>query len=162
MGGEQKVRAGRCGLGWPQFGEGVAGFVDVGVGEAQLPEAFEEPLGAGLLGEGRRGDGEKCKLPETQLGLVQMQPGEGAVDGQLRGQTGDAVLGTGGGACHAGYSTECRKRPWAGAVGPAAARSRAARMAGMESAARRPRAMSTKVPTRLRTMWWRKPEPVTW
>ena len=49
----------------------------------------------------------------------------------------------------------------AGAVGPAAVRLRAARMVGMASGEMRLAPASTKVPTRLRTMWWRKPLPVT-
>ena len=51
-----------------------------------------------------------------------------------------------------GYSTECRNRPRAGAVGPAAARERAAIMAGISATRRYPRPTSSMVPTRLRTM----------
>ncbi len=50
------------------------------------------------------------------------------------------------------YSTEWRKSPRAGAVGPAAARARAAIMAGISLARRYPRPTSSIVPTRLRTM----------
>ena len=48
-------------------------------------------------------------------------------------------VGLGGGG-YIQYSTSTRKRPEAGAVGPAAERLRAARMAGMESAGMRPAA----------------------
>ncbi len=51
-----------------------------------------------------------------------------------------------------GYSTLTRKRPTAGAVGPAATRSRASRIAGIEWAWMLPRPTSSKVPTMLRTM----------
>src|SRR5580704_2008115 len=97
-----------------------------------------------------------------------MQPLEGAVDGTILSESGDAavVLGEGmflwrHGAASAStedavgaesYSTETRKRPEAGAVGPAALRSRAARMPGMALAGRLPRPISTSVPTMLRTM----------
>ena len=59
------------------------------------------------------------------------------------------------------YSTECRNSPRAGAVGPAAARARAAIIAGIRVACRRPRPTSSWVPTRLRTMWCKKPLPRT-
>lgn len=51
-----------------------------------------------------------------------------------------------------GYSTECRKSPHAGAVGPAAERERAARIFTSSSKANCPRPISSMVPTRLRTM----------
>ena len=66
-------------------------------------------------------------------GLMQMQPVKGAMHRQLRGQARDAVLCERGRIAHEGYSTETRKRPRAGAVWPAAARSRAARMRGIAS-----------------------------
>src|SRR5271168_3567522 len=108
-----------------------------------------------------------------------MQPVEGAMDGRESGETSDALVGFGvSGVVHldhllglvyhdsrsgecGGYSTDTRKRPLAGAVGPAAERLRAARMPGVASTSRRLAPMSTKVPTRLRTMWCRKPLPVT-
>jgi hypothetical protein len=69
---------------------------------------------------------------------MQVQPVEGAMDGGSGGEAGDAEVGGGGHKAgslgfegsRAGYSTETRKRPRAGAVGPAAERLRAARMAG--------------------------------
>ncbi len=154
-----------------ELGEGVAGVVEVEVGEAEGGEALEEPGGAGLLGEGGRGDGEHLELPAAELGLVQMQPVEGAVDGELGGEAGDAALGerglVGGGrgghsGVASGYSTETRKRPLGGGGGAGGGSGCGRRgCAGMAAGERRPAAASTKVPTRLRTMWWRKPEPVT-
>lgn len=149
-----------------EFGEGVAGIVEVEVGETEGLEALEEPGGAGGFAEGWGGDADELKLPLAELGLMEVQPVEGAVDGGESGEAGDAALG-GGGGWHQGwasaslYRTSTRKRPRAGAVGPAAERLRAARILGMASGERRLAAASTKVPTRLRTMWWRKPDPVT-
>ncbi len=152
MGGEAGVASGL------EFGEGVAGVVEVDVGEAEVAEAVEEPGGAGGFAEGWGGDADELELPLAELGLVEMQPVEGAVDGGEGGEASDAALGGGGGGHQ--YSTSTRKRPRAGAVGPAAERLRAARIVrdgvGVEAGGG-----STKVPTRLRTMWWRKPEPVT-
>ena len=64
-----------------QFGEGVACFVDVDVGEAEGLEAVEEPGGAGGFAEGWGGDADELELPLAELRLVEMQPVEGAVDG---------------------------------------------------------------------------------
>ncbi len=162
VGGEQETGAagaGRCVSGRrAELGEDVAFVVEVRIVEAELPEAVEEPCGAGLFAEGWCGDADELELPLAKLGLVEMQPVEGSVHGSERSEPGDTALGGGDG--HQ-YSTSTRKRPRAGAVGPAAERERAARIPGMESAVRRPAPMSTKVPTRLRTMWWRKPVPVT-
>ncbi len=148
-----------------QFGEGVAGFVEVDVGEAEVTEAIEEPGGAGGFAEGGGGDADEVELPLAELGLMEMQPVEGAVDGGEGGEACDAALGGDGGhqesTSASEYRTSTRKRPRAGAVGPAAARLRAARMWGMESGGMRPVPASAKVPTRLRTMWWRNPVPVT-
>ena len=87
------------------------------------------------------------------------------MDGCERGEAGDTALGGGGGhqdsTSASEYRTLSRKRPRAGAVGPAAPRLRAASICGMELGGIRPVPISAKVPTRLRTMWWRKPEPVT-
>lgn len=50
------------------------------------------------------------------------------------------------------YSTPTRNRPWAGAVGPAAARSQDARIVLIMSGVQRPAPMSTSVPAIVRTM----------
>ena len=131
-----------------------------------MVEAVEEPGGAIGFSEGRGGDADHFELPLAELGLVEVQPVEGAMDGGEGGEAGDAALGGGGHevgsavAVHQ-YSNLDEEEARAGAVGPAAERLWAARTSGMESAAIRPGPASTKVPTRLRTMWWRKPEPVT-
>ena len=147
-----------------QFAERVPLLIEVHAAQSQLEKASGEPGSAGGLPEGWGGNGKQLELPEAHLGLVQMQPVKGAMHGEVGGEARDAVLGErrlgGHAGDHAGYSTESRKRPRAGAVWPAAPRSRAARMAGMAEGASRPEAASTKVPTRLRTMWCRKPEPV--
>jgi hypothetical protein len=67
--------------------------VDVGVGEAELVEAFEEPGGAGLFAEGWGGDAQHLQLPLAQLRLVEMQPAEGAVQRGRGGEARDAELG---------------------------------------------------------------------
>ncbi len=163
MGGEHDDR-GVGSAAW-QLAERIAFLIDVDVTEAELGETGGEPGGAGGLPERGGGDGQQLELPEAHLGLMQVQPMKGAVDGKVGGEARDAMLGEGGmggeAADHAGYSTESSRSPRAGAVRPAARRSRAARMAGMASGASLPAPASTKVPTRLRTMWWRKPEPVT-
>ena len=66
--GRDDAIAGRHGVG--EFGEGVAGGVEVRIGEAELLEALEEPGGAGLLAERWRGDAEKLELPLAELRLV--------------------------------------------------------------------------------------------
>ena len=117
-------------------------------------EAVQDPGGAGGFAEGWGRDSDEVELPLAELGLVKMEPVEGAVNGGEGGESRDAALGRGcggGGGCHS-YSTSTRKRPWGGAVGPVADRLRAARMVGMSSAEMRWAAASTKVPTRLRTM----------
>ncbi len=119
--------------------EDVACVVDVDVGEAEGVEAVEEPGGSGGFAEGWGGDADEVELPAAELRLVEMQPVEGAVDCGERGEAGDAMVGGGGHVCvrsqcrcsfRAGISTRprLRKRPRAGAVGPAAVRSRATRM----------------------------------
>jgi hypothetical protein len=42
----------------------------VGIGEAYLLKALEEPDGAGMFAEGRRGDAKKFELPLAELELV--------------------------------------------------------------------------------------------
>src|ERR1700681_564343 len=59
----------------------------------------------------------------------------------------------------ASYSTDTSTNPRAGAVGPACLRSRPASTWLIHSIGRRPRPISTSVPTTLRTMWRRKPLP---
>ena len=77
-------------------GEGVAGGVEVGVGEAEGGEAVEEPEGAGLFAEGWGRDAEDFKMPLAELKLVEVQPVERAVDGGEGGEARDAELGGGG------------------------------------------------------------------
>src|SRR6266851_5155432 len=54
------------------------------------------------------------------------------------------------------YSTLSRTSPWGGAVGPDRVRSRPVRSSDIHEGARAPRPTSTRLPTMLRTMWWRK------
>src|SRR5271170_2283653 len=134
--GETVRRFGRddvsCGSGIGlEFGEGIAGVVEVDVGEAEVAEAVEKPGGAGGFAEGWGGDADQLELPLAELRLVEVQPVEGAVDCGEGGEASDATLGGGGGGHQ--YSTSTRKRPRAGAVGPAAERLRAARISGMAS-----------------------------
>jgi hypothetical protein len=83
-------------LGGGEFGQGVAGFVEVGIGEAELVEALEEPLGASPLAEGRCGDAEDFEMPLTEAWLLQVQPVEGAMDCGRGGEARDTELGRGG------------------------------------------------------------------
>jgi hypothetical protein len=83
--------------GWLQLCEGVAFFVEVEVGEAELVEAVEEPGGAVVFGEGGRGDANELELPLAELGLMEVQPVEGAMDGGEAGEPGDSALCGGGG-----------------------------------------------------------------
>ena len=108
-----------CGVG--EFGEGVAFVVEVDVGEAELVEAVEDPGGSGGLAEGWGGDADEVELPLAELGLVEMEPVEGAVDGGEGGEAGDAPLrgrgGGGGGGGHqdstsAGNEYQVRKTGW--------------------------------------------------
>jgi len=100
VGGEEDdlrgSRVGTLGRRTREFGEGVAGGVDVGVGEAELPETVEEPGGAGLFAEGWGRDAEKFELPLAELRLVQMQPVERAMHRGCGGEACDAELGGGG------------------------------------------------------------------
>jgi hypothetical protein len=84
----------RC---WGEFGEGVAGVVEMDVGEAELLEAVEEPGCAGRFAEWWGGDADDVQLPLAELRLVEMQPVEGSVDSGECGEAGDAALGGGGG-----------------------------------------------------------------
>jgi hypothetical protein len=83
-------------LGCGEGGEGVAGGVEVGVGEVEVGEAVEEPGGAGGFAEGWGGDAEDFELPFEELGLVEVQPLEGAVDCGVGGEAGYAEV-----RCHA-------------------------------------------------------------
>jgi hypothetical protein len=60
------------------------------VGEVEVGEAGEEPGGAGGFAYGWGGDAQDLKLPFAQLGLVEMQPLEGAMDGGIGGEAGYA------------------------------------------------------------------------
>src|ERR1700721_4266381 len=118
------------------------------VGKAKLVEAVEEPCCAGGFSEGGGGNADDVELPLAKLRLVEMQPMKRAVDCGERGEMCDATLGGGGGGHQ--YSTSTRKRPLAGAVGPATLRLRAAKMAGMVSAEMRLAGASTAVPAGVR------------
>src|SRR6185312_8528157 len=118
-----------------QLGQRIAFFVQMNIAQTKLDEAVEEPVSPGRLPEGRRGDADHLYLPLPELRLVQMQPVKGAMDRGQLGKAGDTLMG---GRGHQ-YSTSTRKSPLAGAVGPAAERLRSPRIAGMESAGRRPR-----------------------
>jgi hypothetical protein len=56
-------------------------------------EVAKEPVGASVLAEGGRWDADEFELPEAELGLVEMEPVEGAMDGGEAGEAGDAALG---------------------------------------------------------------------
>ena len=142
-----------------EFGQDVAGVVEVDVGEAELLEAVEEPGGAGGFAEGWGGDADDLELPLAELGLVEVQPVEGAVDGGEGGEACDAALGGGGRRVIVLDLDEEEAACGGGGAGGAA-------VAGGEDGwdcvgGDAVAAASTKVPTRLRTMWWRKPLPVT-
>jgi hypothetical protein len=78
-----------------EFGEGVALFVEVEVGEAEVMEALKEPCGAVLLVKGRCGDSDEVEEPAAQLRLMEVQPVESAVScGQGR-KFDDALVGRG-------------------------------------------------------------------
>ena len=131
------------------------------VAEAEVAEAIQKPGGAGGLAEGGSGDADEVELPLTELGLVEVQPVEGSMDGSECGEAGDAALGGGGGhQCSTSaseYRTSTRKRPRAGAVVGGSTRLRAARI-WREGVGSGPVPALAKMPTRLRTMWWRKPQ----
>ena len=93
---------------WGEFGEDVAGVVEVDVGEAEGVEAVEEPGGAGGFAEGWGGDADDFELPLAELRLVEVQPVEGAMDRGEGGEAGDAALGGGGGG-HCIPPLKCRK-----------------------------------------------------
>ena len=61
-----------------------------------MVEAIEEPGGTGGFAEGRGGDADDVELPLAELGLVEVQPVEGAVHGGEAGEACDATLGGGG------------------------------------------------------------------
>ena len=68
-------------------------------------EAVEEPGGAGGFAERRRWDANDFELPLAELGLVEVQPVEGAMHGGESGEACDAALGGGGGG-HSSTSIE--------------------------------------------------------
>ena len=80
-----------------EFGEGVAFIVEVDVREAEFCEAGGEPAGARGFPERRRGDREELAVPALKLLLVQVHPREGAVNGAVAGECGDAAVGERGG-----------------------------------------------------------------
>ena len=131
-------------------------------GQPKFAEALQEPCGAGALPKRRGGNASERQLPGEDLRPMQMNPMKGSMDRDEGGQMRDAVLcrhrGPNRGAGQ--YSTSTRKSPFAGAVGPAADRRRWARIAGSASGSRQPAPACASVPTRLRTILCRKPEPV--
>ena len=150
------------------------------IAEPELAEALEEPGRAGALAEGGRRDGEHLQQPLPQLRLVQVQPMEGAVDRGQGGEPADALVGFGVRGVvrldhllrlvyhesrFRGSAADTRRRPGTARVpAPWDRRPRGCARpgcSGMASAGRRRAPMSTKVPTRFRTMWCRNPLPVT-
>ena len=75
-----------------EFGEGVAGVVEMDVGQAELLEALEEPGGACGFSEGWGGNADEFQLPLAELGLVEMQPVKGAMDSGEGCEARDAAL----------------------------------------------------------------------
>ena len=72
-------------------------WVADGKGEPQVRGVAGRRSAAGrALDAGRRGDAQHFELPATELGLVQMQPVEGAMDRRVCGEACDAELGGGG------------------------------------------------------------------
>jgi hypothetical protein len=65
----------------------------VDVGEAEVLEVFEEVVGAGGFVEGWGRDADQVELPLADLGLVDVQPVEGSVNGGEGGEMADALLG---------------------------------------------------------------------
>ncbi len=82
----------------------------------RVAEAVEEPCGAGGFFRGGGGDADELQLPLAELGLVEMQPVEGAMNRGEGGDARDAALA----AAVAGISIRPRRgrAPRAGAVGP--------------------------------------------
>ena len=111
-----------------KFGEGVAGGIQVRIGEAELAETFEKPCSAGLLAKGWGRNAEKLELPLAELKLVDVQPVEGAMHRGRGGETRDAelsggvhssgasykVLGARFGIFHVDEKKALRRGGWAG------------------------------------------------
>ena len=79
----------------------------MGIGEAEVVEAVEEPGCAGGLVEGWGGDVDEFELPFADLGLVEMQPVKGAMNCGESGEMADATLSGGRGGHQ--YSTSTRQ-----------------------------------------------------
>ncbi len=97
MSGDQEDGAVAGKGGRAKLGDGIAFFVEMGIGKAEEMEELEDGLGARVFGEGWRGDRDQMQEPLTELGLVQMKPVEGAMDRRGGGEGGDATLGAGDG-----------------------------------------------------------------
>ena len=85
-----------------EFRQDIARIVEVDIGQAELLEAVEEPGGANGFAEGWGGDAHDLELPLAELGLVEVQPVEGAVNRGEGGEACYAALGRGGGG-HLGF-----------------------------------------------------------
>jgi len=94
--GEQDDGASVCCCGRGEFGESIAGCVEVRVVEAEVAEALQEPAGASGFGEGRGGYAEELDVPAAELLLVQMEPTKGPVHAGVRAELGDASVSFGG------------------------------------------------------------------
>jgi len=102
VGGEEdKGRGRKSGVGCQgfcggEFGQSVAGLVNVRIGEAERMESLQKPRGARLLAERRSGDAQDFQLPPAELQLMDMQPMERAMDRRGGGEARDAKLSGGG------------------------------------------------------------------
>ena len=102
-GGEDSVEVGReeehglvgVGAGGGEFGEGIAEVIEAGIAETEGGEVLEYDGGASGLGEGRGGDADELEQPLANLGLVKMEPAEGAMHRWRSGEREDAALGAG-------------------------------------------------------------------
>ena len=110
-GDEEDGLAGMRGVGG-EFSESVAGVVEADVRETERLEEGDDGVGAGALAEGRRGDGDEVEEPLAELGLVEMQPVEGAMDGGRGGEGEDASLGAGNGVGGVGWGWVAEVHCW--------------------------------------------------
>ena len=103
-------------------------------GPGQGPRGWRRPV-AGVCGRRR----DRCRFRGVLRGVSGVRA------------AGVQISGGGSGRLVLLYGPHCMRSPLAGAVGPAAWRSRASRMAAARSTGQWPRPISTSVPTMLRT-----------